>query len=132
VSEQRGESGSGGKEALLDFCRALPGATEDVKWVEHLVFSVGGKMFAIFDVSASEAVRFKVDPAVYPILIRTPGIGPGPHLSHHQWVKADHASVLPLDELRELLRESHLLVAEKLSKKLRRSLGIGQVPGAPP
>jgi predicted DNA-binding protein (MmcQ/YjbR family) len=116
--------GGGRKEALLDFCRTLPGATEDVKWVEHLVFSVGGKMFAIFDISASEAVRFKVDPAVYPILVRTPGIGPGPHLSHARWVKVDHASVLPLEELQDLLRESHLLVAEKLSKKLRASLGI--------
>lgn len=119
-----GPAPGGGKEALLDFCRALPGSTEDVKWVEHLVFSVGGKMFAIFDVSASEAVRFKVDPAVYPILLRTPGIGPGPNLSRSRWVKAEHAAVLPLDELRDLLRESHLLVAETLTKKARASLGI--------
>lgn len=28
-------------------CRSLPGATEDLKWESSLVFSVGGKMFAI-------------------------------------------------------------------------------------
>jgi predicted DNA-binding protein (MmcQ/YjbR family) len=31
------------KPELLEFCRGLPGATEDVKWGDHLVFSVGDK-----------------------------------------------------------------------------------------
>jgi len=35
------------KNGLLDFCRTLPGATEDVKWGSHLVFSVGDEMFAM-------------------------------------------------------------------------------------
>ena len=34
--------------ALQDYCRSLPGATEDIKWGADLVFSVGGKMFAGF------------------------------------------------------------------------------------
>jgi predicted DNA-binding protein (MmcQ/YjbR family) len=107
------------KDELLDFCRALPGVTEDIKWVDHLVFSVGGKMFAIFDVFESEAMRFKVEPALYPILTREPGIAPAPYLARHSWVKLEHARVLPLAEIKDLLREAHTLVVEKLPRKAR-------------
>jgi predicted DNA-binding protein (MmcQ/YjbR family) len=30
----------------MELCRSLPGVTEDVKWENDLIFSVGGKMFA--------------------------------------------------------------------------------------
>lgn len=112
------------KPALLDFCRSLPGATEDVKWEVHLVFSVGDKMFAIFDVGDGEPVRFKVDPGEFPILIQQPGISPAPHLARASWIRLEHPAVLPRDVLEDLLRESHELVAAKLSKRLREQLGI--------
>lgn len=112
------------KDTLLGFCRSLPGATEDVKWSEHLVFSVGGKMFAIFDVSDAEPIRLKVDPALFPILTRKPGISPAPYLARQSWVKLENTRVLPREALEDLLRESHGLVAEKLPKKLRASLGL--------
>ncbi len=113
------------KYELLDLCRCLPGATEDVKWTDHLVFSVGGKMFAMFDVAEeSEVIRLKVEPALMPILTQTEGITPAPYLAHHSWVRLQDAGVLPRDQIEGLLRESHALVAEKLPKKLRASLGI--------
>jgi len=39
-------------KTLQAYCRSLPGATEDIKWGNDLVFSVGGKMFAGFDTEA--------------------------------------------------------------------------------
>ena len=114
----------GSKAGLLDFCRSLPGATEDVKWTDHLVFYVGGKMFAIFDVSEAEPVRLKVDPAVFPILIQQPGISPAPYLARQSWVRIEDASVLSREAFEDLLREAHELVAAKLSRKMRERVGI--------
>jgi predicted DNA-binding protein (MmcQ/YjbR family) len=116
------------KNELLDFCRTLPGATEDVKWGSHLVFSVGDKMFAMFDVGDSDLLRFKVSEGVFPILTREPGIVPAPYLARQSWIKLDHTRVLPREEIQELLRESHELVASKLTRKLRRELGIEPAP----
>jgi predicted DNA-binding protein (MmcQ/YjbR family) len=116
------------KDELLDFCRGLPGATEDVKWGSHLVFSVGEKMFAMFDVGDSDLLRFKVSEGVFPILTREPGISPAPYLARQSWIKLDHTRVLPREEIQELLRESHELVAAKLTKRLRRELGIESQP----
>jgi predicted DNA-binding protein (MmcQ/YjbR family) len=112
------------KNELLDFCRTLPGVTEDVKWGAHLVFSVGDKMFAMFDVGDSDLLRFKVSEGVFPILTREPGIEPAPYLARQSWIKLDHTRVLPREEIQDLLRESHELVAAKLTRKLRRELGI--------
>lgn len=111
------------KTVLLKFCRSLPGATEDIKWTDHLVFSVGEKMFAIFDVSDAEPIRFKVDPAVFPILTQKPGISPAPYLARQSWVKVENTRVLPLRALEDLLRESYELVAARLPKRVRERLG---------
>jgi predicted DNA-binding protein (MmcQ/YjbR family) len=116
------------KSELLDFCRTLPGATEDIKWGDHLVFSVGEKMFAMFDVGDSDLVRFKVSDGVFPILTREAGISPALYLARQSWIKLDHTRVLPREEIQELLRESHELVASKLTRKLRRELGIEPAP----
>ena len=112
------------KDALAGFCRALPGATEDVKWGDHLVFSVGEKMFAVFDVGDEEVITLKVDPALFPILTREPGISPAPYLARASWIRLENTRVLPREQIQALLRESHELVASKLTKRLRRQLGI--------
>lgn len=116
------------KDELLAFCRTLPGATEDVKWSDHLVFSVGEKMFAMFDVGESDLLRFKVSDGLFPILTREPGISPAPYLARQSWIRLDHTRVLPREEIESLLRESHELVASKLTRKLRRELGIDPEP----
>jgi predicted DNA-binding protein (MmcQ/YjbR family) len=112
------------KAALEAFCRALPGATEDIKWGHDRAFSVGDKMFAVFDAGDGESITLKVDPAVFPILTREPGITPAPYLARASWVRLESTRVLPREQIEALLRESHELVAAKLSKRLRRELGI--------
>lgn len=111
-------------DPLLEFCRKLPGVTEDVKWEKDLVFSVGGKMFAVFELPDCETIGFKVEPTLFPILTARPGIIPAPYLAQHSWIKLTSPDAMPREELKELLRESHELVARKLSKKLRTQLGI--------
>jgi len=111
-------------EVLLGLCRTLPGASEEVKWRDHLVFSVGGKMFAIFDAAGSEGFRLRTDPAVFPILTRHAGVVPAPNLGHHSWVKLESARVLDRPTLEDLVTDAHRLAAEKLSRKARAALGI--------
>ncbi|MEK7726838.1 MAG: MmcQ/YjbR family DNA-binding protein [candidate division KSB1 bacterium] len=56
------------REALIQFCRKLPHATEDVKWGSNHVFSIGGKMFAVFDLNDDVSVSFKAAPATFDLL----------------------------------------------------------------
>lgn len=111
-------------DPLVEYCRKLPGATEDVKWGNDLVFSVGGKMFAAFGLPDHEPIGFKVDPVVFSLLVQRPGVVPAPYLAHHFWVNVKTREAMTSEELEELLWESYRLVAGKLSKKKRASLGI--------
>lgn len=112
-------------DRVLEHCRSLPGVTEDVKWGKDLVFSVGGKMFAVFGLPEHEPIGFKVDPALFGTATQQEGIRPAPYMAHHSWVNVASLDVLPDEELTTLIRQSYALVAEKLSKKLRTQLGLG-------
>ncbi len=111
-------------DPLYDFCRSLPGVTDDIKWETNLVFSVGDKMFAAFNFPRGEPFSFKADPHVFADLTQRPGIQPAPYLGKHLWVSLSRRNILPLDHTRELLSEAHTIVAYKLSRKKRESLGI--------
>jgi predicted DNA-binding protein (MmcQ/YjbR family) len=111
-------------DPLYELLRSLPGVTEDIKWGNDLVFSVGGKMFAVFRVPEGEPIGFKVDPAAFISLTQQPGIIPAPYMARHSWVNVESRRTLPEEALEELLRESYRLVAEKLPKKTRTALGL--------
>ncbi|HYH47204.1 MAG TPA: MmcQ/YjbR family DNA-binding protein [Thermoanaerobaculia bacterium] len=112
-------------DPLVAFCRSLPGATEDIKWDNDLVFSVGGKMFAAFGLPELQSIGCKVEPAAFDVLTRQPGIIPAPYLARAFWISLKREA-LPQEAIEDLLRESHALVAAKLSKKVRKSLEIGE------
>lgn len=109
---------------ILAFCRGLSGVTEDVKWGNDLCFLVGGKMFVVFGLPDYEPFSFKVDPIAFGTMVQKEGIRPAPYLAHHSWVSVAALDVLPEDELKELIRQSYLLVAGKLPKKTRTQLGL--------
>ena len=112
------------EDPLVAFCEALPGATKDVKWGNDLIFSVGGKMFAGFQLPTGQPLGFKVDPLVFSSLVGRDGIVPAPYMAKHYWISVTDRSRVPLATLEDLLAESHRLVAEKLPKKTRRVLGL--------
>ena len=109
---------------VLVHCRSLPGTTEDVKWGNDLVFSVGEKMYACVSVDDFDRVSLKVDPLVFESLTAQDGIEPAPYLARHSWILLPDRRVLPEDVFWELLTASHALVAAKLPKKKRRELGL--------
>ena len=111
-------------DPLIEFCRRLPGATEDVKWGHDLIFSVGGKMFAGFQLPDGQPLGFKVDPLVFDTLVGHDGIVPAPYMAKHSWVSVTDRGLVPRATLEDLLADSHRLVAQKLSARMRRSLGL--------
>ena len=125
MATRRSTKKQGGTEdPLIEFCRSLPGVTEDVKWGNDLIFSVGGKMFAGFQLPDGQPLGFKVDPLVFDTLVGHDGIVPAPYMAKHSWVSVTDRGLVPLGTLEDLLADSHRLVASKLSAKMRRSLGL--------
>ena len=111
-------------DSLISFCRNLPKATEDIKWGKDLVFSVGDKMFAVFDPEDNTKVCFKATPAMFSTLTGKEGIVPAPYVGRYSWVLVEDIDVLPPEMLEDLLSESYRLVASKLPAKLRKELEL--------
>lgn len=105
--------------AIRKLARTWPGVTEDVKWGNDLVFSVGGKMFCAMEASGKGGIGFKVEEARFLELTDRPGIVPAPYLARAHWVHLAQASVIPASELQALLRRSYELVRARLTKKLQ-------------
>ncbi|SEO28437.1 Predicted DNA-binding protein, MmcQ/YjbR family [Duganella sp. CF517] len=105
-------------------CRSLPGATEDVKWETNLVFSVGGKMFAVTENDdKAKGISFKVDDDRFLELTDRPGIILAPYLARARWVYVEELKSIGDAEAAELLKRSYELVFAKLTKKLQREIG---------
>ena len=107
-------------DAVREFCRALPGATEDVKWGNDLAFSVGGKMFAVVCLEPPHQISFKCAPEAFAELTEREGIIPAPYLARAMWVQEQElGEALERREREELLATAYELVRAKLPKKLR-------------
>jgi predicted DNA-binding protein (MmcQ/YjbR family) len=114
------------KDQLLTYCRRLPAATEDIKWGQHVCFSVGHKLFVIFGEDLRQ-FTVKVDPSDFAPLTALEGIIPAPYLARAGWVTADTAAGVNAAMARKLLLDSWRLVAERLSARVRRGLGFALV-----
>ena len=110
------------RDALIEHCRKLPGATEDVKWGKDLIFSVGGKMFAGFQLPEGEPIAFKVEPGIFQAMTGKNGVIPAPYMAKHSWISVTARKKVPQAKLKELLSESHRLVVEKLPARTRKAL----------
>jgi predicted DNA-binding protein (MmcQ/YjbR family) len=110
---------------LHDFCRSLPGVTEDIKWQHELCFCIGGKMFAIFPQIESHVLcMFKCTPETFEQLSKRDGFIPAPYLARAQWMAVTNFSVLTEKSMEEYLRVSYHLVASKLTRKIRQEIGL--------
>ena len=100
---------------------ALPAATQIVQWGGSDVYKVGGKVFAICGLQGG--LSFKVSEIDFMAL--TEG-GPGrqaPYLARGHWVIVDLEEIGP-DDLESWLASSHALIAAKLTRTVKRELGL--------
>lgn len=112
-------------DAAKTLCRSFPGVTEDTKWGNDIVFSVGDKMFAATNLGEATGISFKVEDERFLELTDRPGIIPAPYLARAKWVYVDDAQALGDADAAQLLRRSYELVLAKLTKKLQRELSGG-------
>ncbi|MEM7226162.1 MAG: MmcQ/YjbR family DNA-binding protein [Pseudomonadota bacterium] len=114
-------------EEFNAFCRGLPATTHVVQWGGSDVWKVGGKVFAIGGWGNGEpAFTFKVSPLSYEILKEQPGLRPAPYLASRgmKWIQHYGQPGLPDEDLQAYLRESHKIVAQGLTKKKQKELGL--------
>jgi predicted DNA-binding protein (MmcQ/YjbR family) len=106
-------------------CAALPGATRDVKWGADEVWSVGGRMFAVFVPADGVATKlsFKCDAERFLELTDQPGVVPAPYLARAHWVQLGSDATLGAALIRELLERSHALVHAKLTRRQQAAIG---------
>ena len=119
-------------DAFRRVCAALPGATRDVKWGNDEVYSVGGRMFAVFPLADGRAatLSFKCEPARFLELTDQPGIVPAPYLARAHWVQVHREAALGAAAVRALIARSHALVLARLPRKLQAELA-GAAPARP-
>ncbi|CAM3517930.1 MmcQ/YjbR family DNA-binding protein [Deinococcus frigens] len=89
-----------------------------------LVFSVGGKVYALSDITADPlTLSLKVRPT-YGEELRTGhnAIVPGPHLNKRRWITATLDGSLPDALVEGLLEGSHALVVAGLTRAQRAAL----------
>jgi len=105
------------------FVLSLPAATLVHQWRDDSVAKVGGKVFALLDRDPGE-VWLKVSDMAYDMLPELPGIRPAPYFARASWIAVDAASPLGENDMRAYIAEAHRLVAAKLTRRLRASLGL--------
>src|SRR5687767_7284468 len=49
-------------DQVRQFCRSLPDVSEDVKWGNDLVFTIGGRMFCVVCLEPPHQIAFKCTP----------------------------------------------------------------------
>jgi predicted DNA-binding protein (MmcQ/YjbR family) len=112
-------------EDIQEICKALPAVTEDIKWGNDLVFSVGGKMFCVTGLNQSPtSASFKVTDEEFEEMCERDGFKPAPYVARYKWVWIDDISKMKKADWKKYIRQSYKLVEEKLPGKVKKELGL--------
>ncbi|NBX19665.1 MAG: MmcQ/YjbR family DNA-binding protein, partial [Bacteroidia bacterium] len=85
-----------------------------------LVFKVGGKMFALIDITDSKSVNLKCNPdKIIDLQERFSGVLPGYHMNKKHWITVLLNEDVSDTLVMEWIRGSYFLVFNKLSKRLQ-------------
>lgn len=110
-------------DRLRRFCLSLPHTTEQIQWEDHLVFKVGGKMYAVASLEPAPVwLMLKSTPEEFAELVEQPGIIPAPYLARARWFSLVSPDAAPRSEIERLVRRSYDLVFANLPRKIQASL----------
>ena len=90
---------------------ALPEATEELTWGDHVNFRVRNKIFCF--PGDGETLTFKADPDERVALLDDPRCTPAPYLARGGWIRLEFAAPIDWDEVAELVHTSYRLIAPK-------------------
>ena len=112
-------------EDIQDICKKYRGVTQDIKWEDHLCFSVGGKMFLITapdDVPTSASI--KVSEEAFEQLSDREGFMPAPYLARYKWIWMDDINRLSKKEWESYISMAYNLVASRLAGRVKKQIGL--------
>lgn len=109
---------------IRKYCLSLPAVTEDIKWDNDLVFSVGGKMFCMLALDPPFKCSFKIKDEEFEEWCYRDGFARAPYMARAKWVLLTDPSKLLQKDWEKCLKQSYDLVKMKLTRKLREQLGI--------
>jgi predicted DNA-binding protein (MmcQ/YjbR family) len=108
-------------------CAALPRTEHVVQWGNADVWKVGGKVFAICGWAEDQpAFTFRVSDLAWEVLRDAPGLRPAPYLASRgmKWLQHYAAPGLSDAELKAHIEASYDMAVQRLTKKMRASLGL--------
>ncbi|MBA2269532.1 MAG: MmcQ/YjbR family DNA-binding protein [Chthoniobacterales bacterium] len=111
--------------AFRKYCLKKPGTMEDSPFgPEHIVFKVGGKMFALLAFEeVPPTANLKCDPdRALELRDRYEQVRPGYHMNKKHWNTVELNTGLPEAELRRMIDDSYALVVRALPKRQREQL----------
>jgi predicted DNA-binding protein (MmcQ/YjbR family) len=108
------------------YCLTLPAAVLSIQWEGEHVFKVGGKMFAVAGRMGGPGggYVFKASDMAFELLVEDGVARPAPYLARAKWVQLVSRDSLGEEDLKAYLRQAHALVAAKLTRAVRRELGL--------
>ena len=109
-------------KAFRTYVVGLPAVTLHEQWDSH-VAKVGGKVFALIGEDGDQIV-FKVSELSFDGLTTLEGVGQAAYFAKRAWVRVDKGSPLTDAELKGYIEASRVMVAAKLTRKLRAELGL--------
>jgi len=109
---------------LKALSRDWPGVASAVKWDDDLVFTVSGKMFAVYCLHGPHRGRisFKVDAERFLELTDQPGIVPAAYMARAFWVSIAEPDRFARAKIGEFVQRSYALVRAGLSKRQQAGL----------
>ncbi len=110
------------REKIEAVALALPAVTKVVQWGSSDVYKVGGKVFAICGLRGG--LSFKVSDIGFVALTEGGPARQAPYLHKGSWVIVDLDAADDAD-ITDWLTNAHALIAAKLTKVVKRELGLG-------
>ena len=114
-------------EKFREYCLKKSGVTEDSPFgPEHLVFKVGGKMFALLAFEEiPPTANLKCDPDLaLELRDRYDEVRPGYHMNKKPWTTVQIDGAIPQQELAKMIDHSYDLVTRALPRKERERLAL--------
>jgi predicted DNA-binding protein (MmcQ/YjbR family) len=109
-------------EKLKTFCMNLPGATEGIKWEEHICYMVGSKIFCMTSLQDGSPINFKVSDEEFEEMSERDGIIQAPYMARNKWVQVQQRNKLRPKEWEHYLKQSYELIKSKLTKKQQKEI----------
>lgn len=107
-------------EKLRELCMSFPGATEGLKWEDHICFMVAEKIFCM--TGEWGGANFKVTDEEFEEMLERDGIVPTPYMARNKWVTVQQYNKLKPKEWEHYIAQSYQIIRSKLPKKVQGQL----------